>query len=97
MPPASFSASERMDAASFTPLAAEAVARHRQALRDDEKEWLGPLPYIVDLEGGAVGVHGDLTAPREFRYIIETGDAAANFAVCSNFCSNHACSHCNFF
>ncbi len=68
----------------FNALAADAVSRHRAALRDDEREWLGALPYITNLEGGAVGVHGDLTAPMEFRYIETTDDAAANFAVCAN-------------
>lgn len=76
--------SGRADATDFTDFAADAVGRHRMALRDDEKEWLGALPYIANLEGDAVGVHGDLTAPRDFRYIESTADAAANFAVCAN-------------
>ena len=76
--------SGRLDPSDFTDFAADAVARHREALRDDEKDWLGALPYLANIDGEAVCVHGDLTAPREFRYIETTQDAAANFAVCAN-------------
>lgn len=76
--------SGRIDASNFTDFAADAVCRHRAALRDDEKDWLAALPYIANIDGDAVCVHGDLTAPREFRYIESTADAAANFAVCAN-------------
>lgn len=76
--------SGRLDPTEFTDFAADAVSRHREALRDDEKEWLGALPYLANIEGDAVCVHGDVTAPREFRYIDTTQDAAANFAVCAN-------------
>lgn len=76
--------SGRADAANFSDFAADAVSRHREELRDDEKDWLGALPYIANLDGGAVCAHGDLTAPSEFRYIETTDDAAANFRVCAN-------------
>lgn len=76
--------SGRIGAANFVDFAAEAISRHRAALREDEREWLGALPYIANIEGDAVCVHGDLTAPRDFRYIESTADAAANFGVCAN-------------
>jgi predicted phosphodiesterase len=72
--------SGRFDPADFIDLAADAVARHREALSGGSIEWLKSLPYVF--EGGTfVCAHGDFTSPKTFEYVIDEDQAAANFAA----------------
>ena len=73
--------SARMDTRDFNTLAADAVSRHRNALSKDHILWLKSLPYALRLDDTAVAAHGDIVAPRDFRYLESTNDAAANFAA----------------
>lgn len=70
--------SGRGDASAFIDLAADAAARHREALSAGARVWLGSLPYTCALEG-AVASHGDFTDPKSFMYVEGESDAAANF------------------
>ena len=72
--------SGRLDPADFIDLAADAVARHREALSRESMEWLGRLPYVF--EGGSFAcAHGDFTSPETFEYVTDAGQAASNFAA----------------
>lgn len=75
--------SGRADGSNFIDFAADAVKRHREALNEEQLTWLRALPYVCDLPGNAVAAHGDFVSPRQFRYIMETNDAAANFNAVS--------------
>lgn len=72
--------SGRGSAESFVDLAAEAVARHRAALSETDRSFLGRLPYRAHF-ASAVAVHGDFTDPRGFNYVDDEASAAANFAA----------------
>ena len=72
--------SGRIDADDFIDLAGDAVARHRKALPRDGIAYLRSLPHVALLDG-ATAVHGDLTAPEEFRYVDSADSAAENFAA----------------
>jgi len=71
--------SGRMDAKDFNGLAADAVQRHREALKSDQLDWLRSLPYTEGIEG-AWCAHGDLVDPPKFFYIEDEADASANFS-----------------
>lgn len=68
----------RIDAADFIELAADAVARHREALSEESLAWLGTLGYTCKFEG-AVAAHGDFIDPCRFRYVSDEKDARGNF------------------
>ena len=70
----------RLDPSNFIDLAADAVARHREALSRESIDWLRGLPYVFKGRGFACA-HGDFTAPAAFRYVAEASEAAANFAA----------------
>ena len=72
--------SGRLDPADFIDLAADAVARHREALSSDSLVWLKCLPYTF-AEGRFACVHGDFTEPEAFNYVTDEDEAAANFAA----------------
>lgn len=72
--------SGRLGAEDFIDLAADAVARHREALDAGSLAWLGSLPYTCEF-GGAAAAHGDFTEPRRFYYVTEDDDAIANFGA----------------
>ncbi len=73
--------SGRGSAKEFINLAADAVKRHRSALHAEDLAYLKSLPYTAKV-GEAICVHGDLTDPKSFRYILDEEGAAANFASC---------------
>lgn len=52
--------------------------QQRKHLSDEETGWLRERGF-VHREEGAVLVHGDLTAPREWRYILGEAEARRNF------------------
>lgn len=52
--------------------------RQRKLLADEEKDWLRQRPFI-HREAGAVFVHGDVTCPAGWRYILDTPSAVLNF------------------
>lgn len=52
--------------------------RQRKLLADEEKDWLRQRPFI-HREAGAVFVHGDVTCPEGWRYILDTPSAVLNF------------------
>lgn len=64
----------------FIDLAGDAVIRHRTALGAAQTDWLRSLPHVARLEG-AIAAHGDFTAPKNFAYVSDETEAAANFAV----------------
>ena len=70
--------SGRGDASTFIDLAADAVARHREALAPEDLAWLANLPYTCELEG-AIAAHGDFFDPPKFYYVEDEKDAEANF------------------
>lgn len=70
----------RIDASNFIDIAADAVARHRDALSPDSINWLKSLPYVF-VGGGFACAHGDFTDPPSFEYVADEAQAAANFAV----------------
>lgn len=72
--------SGRIAADDFIDLAGEAVIRHREALRAEQLDWLRSLPHTARLEG-AIAAHGDFTAPKDFLYVSDEAEAAANFAA----------------
>lgn len=72
--------SGRMDAADFTGLASDAVARHRKALSKGDIAYLRSLPHAAAIDG-AILAHGDTTAPDRFLYVDSDESAAANFAA----------------
>lgn len=71
--------SGRADESNFIDFAADAVKRHREALGEEELEWLRSLPYICELPGNALAAHGDVADARRFQYILGVEAAAANF------------------
>ena len=73
--------SGRLDPADFIDLAADAVARHREALSADSLAWLKSLPYVYSA-GRFACAHGDFTDPKAFNYVTDADVAAANFAAC---------------
>ena len=70
----------RLDPEDFIDLAADAAARHREALSPDDLAWLKSLPYIFEGNGFACA-HGDFTAPSSFEYVADESSAAENFAA----------------
>ena len=72
--------SGRIAADDFIDLAGEAVIRHREALNAEQLDWLRSLPHTARLEG-AIVAHGDFTAPKDFPYVSDEAEAAANFAA----------------
>ena len=70
----------RLDPADFIDLAADAVARHREALSSGSLVWLKCLPYTF-VEGRFACAHGDFTRPEAFNYVTDEEEAAANFAA----------------
>lgn len=72
--------SGRLDPADFIDLAADAVARHREALSSSSLVWLKCLPYTF-AEGRFACAHGDFTEPAAFNYVTDEDEAAANFAA----------------
>lgn len=73
--------SGRSDAKGFSKVAANSVNRHKSELDSSDKKWLGALPYTLELDSGAVCVHGDFTDPPKFFYIEDERDALANFTA----------------
>ena len=72
--------SGRISADDFIDLAGDAVRRHRATLNAEQIDWLKSLPHVARLEG-ALAAHGDFTAPKDFPYVSDEADAAANFAA----------------
>ncbi len=72
--------SGRLNPADFIDLAADAVARHREALSRESREWLGELPYVFEGDSFACA-HGDFTSPETFEYVTDREQASANFAA----------------
>ena len=72
--------SGRLDPADFIDLAADAVARHRDAISSGSLAWLRRLPYTF-AEGRFACAHGDFTEPTAFNYVTDEDGAAANFAA----------------
>ena len=72
--------SGRIAASDFIDLAADAVARHQEALSQESIAWLRNLPYTCSYKS-FICSHGDFTSPKTFEYITDESDAAANFAV----------------
>ena len=70
----------RIDASDFIDLAADAVARHREALSPESLDWLKSLPYVFKGKS-FVCAHGDFTSPKDFEYVSDTTEATANFAA----------------
>ena len=70
----------RLDPSDFIDLAADAVARHREALSDENLAWLKSLPYIYNGKS-FLCAHGDFTSPKTFEYVSDEHEAAANFAA----------------
>ena len=70
----------RLDASDFIDLAADAVARHREAISTGDLDWLKSLPYVFKGRSFACA-HGDFTSPRAFKYVSDVSEAAANFAA----------------
>ena len=42
----------------------------RQALADDEKKWLGGLPYVTEFDGFTI-VHATLNDPQKWEYVFD--------------------------
>ena len=70
----------RLDPSDFIDLAANAVARHREALSEDNLAWLKSLPYTYNGKS-FLCAHGDFTSPKTFEYVSDEHEAAANFAA----------------
>ena len=70
----------RLDPSDFIDLAADAVARHREALSPEDLAWLKSLPYIFKGKSFACA-HGDFTSPKTFEYVSDIAEATANFAA----------------
>ena len=70
----------RLDPADFIDLAADAVARHREALSKENLEWLMNRPYTFRGKTFAC-THGDFTSPKSFLYVTDEAEAAANFSA----------------
>lgn len=70
----------RIDASDFIDIAADAVARHRDALSPENLEWLKSRPYTFRGRSFACS-HGDFTDPKSFLYVTDETEAAANFAA----------------
>ena len=62
----------------FTEFAAVAVARHRDAITHEAKDWLAHLPYTCEFEGFACA-HGDFSDPQHFNYVLEAEDAVPSW------------------
>ena len=62
----------------FNGLAADAVARHREALSSEDRAWLKSLPYTGKIRG-ALLAHGDFVDPPKFYYVDDEEGAAVNF------------------
>ena len=62
----------------FNALAEMAINWTREQLTAPEKEWLRSLPLRGTLHGFST-VHATLDAPAEWRYVLNTLDASANF------------------
>ena len=67
----------------FNSFAADAVARQREKVTEDNKEWLRHLPYTAKDKSRQFEIafsHGTLTMPERFDYIQTTSDAAYELA-----------------
>lgn len=63
----------------FNPTAAKAVTWTRNQLSQDDRRWLGNLPYVQIVEGFAI-VHATLDAPERWGYVFDKLAAASSFA-----------------
>ena len=61
-------------------------------LSDADRAWLGKRPYVTHLEGAAC-VHGELTRPRAWNYIMSEDDARFNFDELADFEQVLFCGH----
>lgn len=64
----------------FTPVAARAVAGHRERLSAGALRWLKTLPYTCEGPGFACA-HGDFSDPHAFNYILDPEDAVPSWDV----------------
>ena len=71
--------STKIDLSVFNPTAAEAVQQMRQALADEEKEWLGGLPYVAEFDGFTI-VHATLNEPQKWEYAFDKFAAASSMS-----------------
>jgi predicted phosphodiesterase len=63
----------------FNPKAVEAVEWTRCQLGEDDRRWLGSLPYVQNVADFTV-VHATLDAPQRWGYVFDKLAAAASFA-----------------
>ncbi len=63
----------------FNPFARIAAEWTHHELTEEHREYIGKLPYILELEG-ILFVHSSPYEPGEWHYIITTTDAQTNFA-----------------
>jgi predicted phosphodiesterase len=63
----------------FNPQAAEAVEWTRNQLTEDDRQWLGSLPYVQTVAGFTI-VHATLDSPQRWGYVFDKLAAAASFA-----------------
>ncbi|MBO5940484.1 MAG: metallophosphoesterase family protein [Kiritimatiellae bacterium] len=74
--------SKRIDGSDFIDIAADAIARHREALSEENLKWLKGLQYVYSGKSFSCA-HGDFTSPKSFNYISSEKEAAANFSACN--------------
>jgi predicted phosphodiesterase len=69
--------STEIDLRDFNPHAAEAIQQMRQALSEDQKEWLQGLPYVAEFDGFTM-VHASLENPQMWQYVFDKFAAASS-------------------
>ncbi|MCX7927991.1 MAG: metallophosphatase family protein [Candidatus Omnitrophica bacterium] len=74
---------EKFSIADFNPEAKEAILWTRQQLSSNNKQWLEKLPLIYE-QDDFVLVHGSLSQPEEFHYLIYTESYHHNFKLLKN-------------
>jgi len=72
----------------FNPMAADGIKWTREQLSEEEKQWLGNLKYVRDVDPFTI-VHATLDLPDRWAYVFDKLAAAASFnyqhtAVCFN-------------
>jgi len=72
----------------FHPLAAIVINWTRARLSDEQKKWLGNLPYLKNTENLTL-VHATLDMPEKWAYIFDDLDAMTNF----NYQITQVCFH----
>jgi diadenosine tetraphosphatase ApaH/serine/threonine PP2A family protein phosphatase len=72
--------SDLLDDMHFNPFARAAVAWTRDALEDDDLQWLRELPLTITLDEVQVA-HGTLFRPELFNYMISLSDAAPSLEI----------------